>query len=96
MAINTLWAINGKMAIKYCNEHPEIDLVLMDINMPEMNGYEATKQIKKIRPVLPIISQTAYAIAGDQKKSIDAGCDDYISKPINRKILIEKIKKLIG
>ena len=70
-----------------------IDLVLMDINMPVMNGYDSTKQIKKIRPKLPVIAQTAYAIAGDMEKSLSAGCDDYITKPINKKQLMEKVEK---
>ena len=91
--INTLRAKNGKEAIKNCNENLDIDLVLMDINMPVMNGYEATKQIKKNKPNLPIIAQTAYAIAGDRKKSIDAGCDDYITKPIKKEKLFEMIGK---
>ena len=93
--IDTCGAHNGEEAIKYCNENSQIDLVLMDINMPVMNGFEATKEIKKIRPLLPIIAQTAYAIAGDKEKAIDAGCDDYISKPIKREKLMEMITRLI-
>lgn len=88
---NIIWAKDGKTSIKYCKENPNIDIVLMDINMPEMNGYEATKEIKKYSPNLPIIAQTAYAIAGDREKSINAGCDDYISKPIDKKILYEML-----
>ncbi|MCD4679884.1 MAG: response regulator, partial [Bacteroidales bacterium] len=94
--INTLWAKNGKTAIKYCNENHDIDLVLMDVNMPFMNGYEATKKIKKFLPDLPIIAQTAYAIAGDREKSLEAGYDDYISKPIKKEILLEKIERFLG
>lgn len=89
-------AIDGEEAIKFCKENPDIDLVLMDINMPIMNGYEATKEIKKFRPKLPIIAQTAYAIAGDKEKALAAGCDDYISKPIKKEELIEKIRKLLS
>lgn len=94
--IKTLWANNGKTAVKYCNETPDIDLVLMDINMPIMNGYEATKEIKKFKPDLPIIAQTAYAIAGDRQKSLDAGCNDYISKPIKKDELLAIIGKYIN
>ena len=65
----------------------------MDINMPIVNGYDATKKIRQSRPDLPVIAVTAYAMAGDRKKSLDAGCDDYISKPINRTLLIDLIKK---
>lgn len=94
--INTIWAKDGEEAIKFCEENANIDLILMDINMPVMNGYEATKLIKKIKPHLPIIAQTAYAIIGDRQKSIDAGCDDYISKPIKKQELIAKIGKLLS
>ena len=75
------------------NKNQNIDLVLMDINMPIVNGYDATKKIRQSRPDLPVIAVTAYAMAGDRKKSLDAGCDDYISKPINRTLLIDLIKK---
>ena len=90
--LNTIWAKNGEESIKLCKENTNIDLVLMDIHMPIMNGYEATKEIKKFRPNLPIIAQTAYAIIGDRQKSLDAGCDDYISKPIKQEVLIAKIE----
>ena len=90
-----VWAKDGKEAIKYCKEMPEINLVLMDINMQVMDGYEATKEIKAFRPQLPIIAQTAFAIAGDREKALKAGCDDYISKPIKFEDLMEKIEKLI-
>jgi len=59
--------------------------------MPEMNGYEATFLIKKMKPDLPIIAQTAYAFSDDFQKSLEAGCDDYISKPIVKELLIEKL-----
>jgi len=61
--------------------------------MPEMNGYEATKQIKKILPELTIVAQTAYAMQGDNEKAIEAGCDDYISKPIKKKKLYKLLEK---
>lgn len=94
--MTVLWAKNGKEAIKLCKDNPLIGLVLMDINMPVMNGYEATKKIKRTRPNLPIIAQTAYTVFGDREKSIEAGCDDYISKPIKREELIEKIERLVS
>lgn len=93
---NTLWVKNGEEAISICKENTAIDLVLMDINMPVMNGYEATKVIKEFRPDLPIIAQTAFAIAGDKEKSIEAGCDDYISKPIKRNLILSKIISNLG
>lgn len=89
-------ATDGEEAIKFCEENPDTDLVLMDINMPIMNGFEATKRIKKFRPQLPIIAQTAYAISGDREKALAAGCEDYISKPIKKDELLQKIEKLLS
>ncbi|MCT4604385.1 MAG: response regulator [Marinifilum sp.] len=86
-------ANNGIEAIEVCQKNPKIDLVLMDIKMPLMNGYEATKEIKKLRPNLPIIAQTAFALLGDKKKSLDNGCDDYVAKPVKKDVLIKLINK---
>lgn len=91
-----LYATNGKLAIEMCEEHHEIDIVLMDIKMPVLNGYEATIEIKKMRPEIPVIAQTAYALSGDREKAISAGCDDYISKPVKQQVLLEKLDKYIG
>lgn len=93
---NLLWAENGEESIKLCKKNPAIDLVLMDINLPVMNGYDATKAIKANRPDLPIIAQTAYALAGDREKSLEAGCDDYITKPIKKEELLEKMENFLG
>lgn len=93
--VKLMCAKNGREAIEICSDRPEIDLVLMDIKMPIVNGYDATKEIKKIRPDLPIIAQTAYALSGDEEKAIAAGCDDYISKPIKQDLLIAKLNKFI-
>ena len=82
---------DGAEAVAYCKENNKIDLLLMDINMPNMNGILATEQIKKIRPEIPIIAQTAFAIEGDKEKILAAGCDNYISKPINKHDLFDKI-----
>jgi len=65
----------------------------MDIKMPIMNGYDATKYIKKMRPDLPIIAQTAYSIEEDVQKALDAGCDDFVSKPVDRKLLTPILNK---
>ena len=93
--LEILWAKTGKEAIRFCYENPDIDLVLMDIKMPDLNGYKATKQIKKFRPDLPIIAQTAYALFGDDKKAENAGCDGYITKPFKKKILYNFINKYL-
>ncbi len=90
--VNIIWAKDGEESVELCKENTDIDLILMDINMPVMNGYEATKKIKQFRPELPIIAQTAYAIAGDHEKALAAGCNDYISKPIKRGELLKKIR----
>lgn len=88
-----LHAKNGIDAIKICQEHKDIDLIFMDIKMPELGGYEATKEIRKFNKKVKIIAQTAYALSGDREKAISAGCDDYIAKPImadNLRPLIDK------
>ncbi|WP_103070419.1 hybrid sensor histidine kinase/response regulator [Aquimarina sediminis] len=86
-------AENGKEAVKICKKNKGIDLVLMDIRMPIMDGYTATKKIKKVRPYLPIVAQTAYSTEEDIQKALDAGCDDFVSKPVDKKILRPIINK---
>lgn len=85
----------GVEAVETCRNNPNIDLVLMDIRMPEMDGYEATREIRKFNKDVVIIAQTAFALAGDREKAIEAGCNDYISKPIKQAFLIEMIKKYL-
>jgi CheY-like chemotaxis protein len=68
----------------------------MDIQMPELNGYEATRRIREFNKEVVIIAQTAYAISGDREKAIDAGCNDYISKPINKTKLQTLLQKYFG
>lgn len=92
---NILWAVTGSKAIEAVSSIPELDLVLMDLQMPEMNGYDATRIIKNIRKELPVIAQTSYAMSGDREKSLEAGCDDYIAKPIRSGDLIAIIAKYI-
>ena len=90
--IETLLASNGKEAIEKCRTHLEIDVVLMDIKMPVMDGLEATKKIREFRPELPIIAVTAHAASGDEEKVRIAGCDGYIAKPFDRNKLITVLK----
>ena len=90
---NIFWAKNGRDAIYLVEEKPEIDTILMDIRMPILNGYEATKEIKRVRPDIYIIAQTAYALEEEKEKIFEAGCDAYISKPIERKKLFEVLLK---
>ena len=86
-----LEANTGVMAVDQVKNHPEINLVLMDLKMPEMDGFEATRQIKLLRPELPVIAQTAYSFTEEKEKAEKAGCDDYLSKPIKKIALLEKI-----
>ena len=86
-----LHAWNGQQAVDLVKENPMLDLILMDIKMPIMDGYRATQHIKSFRPELPIIAQTAYTLGDDKIKCLDAGCDDYVSKPIRKNTLYEII-----
>ncbi len=86
-----LHTINGTETIEACRNNPDIDLILMDIKMPEMNGYEATRQIREFNKDVVIIAQTAFGLSGDRQKAKDAGCNDYISKPIIK----DELKRLM-
>jgi PAS domain S-box-containing protein len=86
-------ARNGVEAVKYCESGQPVDLVLMDLKMPEMDGYEATKKIKGILPELPVIAQTAFVT--DNEKIYNSGCIDIITKPFSRRSLLEKIEKYL-
>ncbi len=88
-------ANNGQEAIDICKNNKDIDLVLMDIKMPDVDGFEATREIRKFNKTIPIIAQTAFAMVGDQQKVKDAGCNDYISKPIERNELYEILLKYL-
>jgi PAS domain S-box-containing protein len=90
--IHIIRAINGLEAVEICRTNAHIDLVLMDIKMPIMDGYEATRQIKSIKPNLPIIAQTAYSTNADKSKAVACGCIDFISKPVKRELLFSKIE----
>ncbi len=82
----------GIEAIEACRNNPDIDLVLMDAKMPGMDGYSATQQIRQFNKEIVIIAQTAYGLRGDREKALAAGCNDYISKPIDRKLLTSMIR----
>jgi len=93
ISYEVLHAITGIQAVEACRNNPDLDLVLMDIRMPEMDGNEATHQIRQFNKDVIIIAQTAYGFSSDKEKAIEAGCNDYISKPINYTLLYEIIKK---
>lgn len=88
-------AINGEDVVSIALSNDNIDLILMDIRMPIMNGYQATVIIKKNRPKLPIIAQTAYALGDDRGRAMLAGCDDYIAKPYEFEELFDKVHRCI-
>jgi hypothetical protein len=91
--VTILRAENGQVAAELCLNNPSIDLVLMDIQMPVMNGYDATREIRKHRPDLPIIALTAYAFEKDKSNSLEAGCNDFLPKPIQKKDLLTKLSQ---
>ncbi|MCF8350678.1 MAG: response regulator, partial [Bacteroidales bacterium] len=86
-------AHHGQEAIDVLKDKSEISLVLMDVKMPVMDGYEATAKIREFNKEIPIIAITAYALEGDREKAIKAGCNDYISKPVKKAHLLEVINK---
>jgi len=91
-----LWAKNGKEAIELIDSHDEISVVLMDIKMPVMDGYEATKMSKTLRPKLPVIALTAHALYGDEEKALQSGFDNYIPKPISKSLLFTILEQYLS
>ena len=94
--VNLLWAKDGLEAVDMCRKNHDINIVLMDIQLPEMNGFDATRLIKSENKNLAVIAQTAYASPNEIKAATDAGCDDIMVKPINKNILLRKIAERIS
>ena len=82
-------------AVRLFREH-KIDMVLMDIKLPDVDGYITTREMKKLNPDIPVIAQTAYAMVQEREKCLQAGCDDYISKPFDPDKLIRLVERYIG
>jgi len=93
--VSLLHTTTGEDTVNAIKANTAISLVLMDIKMPGMDGYEATSIIKKLRPLIPVIAQTAFAFESDKEKALEAGCIDFISKPVKKGILLDMIKKYI-
>lgn len=93
--IQTLWASDGATAVALCKDFNNIDLVLMDLRLPKMDGYEATRLIRNDRPNLPIIAQTAYVMPYEKAKVLDAGCNDLITKPYRSSEIVAIVKKYL-
>lgn len=91
---NIIRAINGVKAVE-CAKNGGIDIILMDIKMPEMDGLEATRIIKKSMPDMPIIALTANAFESDRDQAFEAGCDDFLPKPVNAEVCLATIAKYI-
>jgi len=95
MTNHLILAYNGLEAINACLLNNNIDLVLMDIQMPVMDGYESVRKIRQFNKDVVIVAQTAFALVGDREKAIEAGCNDYISKPLTKEVLTDIIVKHI-
>ncbi len=90
-----IWAKDGEEVVEYASKN-KVDLILMDIQMPKLNGYDATRIIRETNKVVPIIAQTAFTMTNEKDNSIEAGCNAYITKPINRIELLSTIHKYLG
>ena len=86
----------GIEAVSACQKNPDIDVILMDVLMPEMDGLEATRKIREFNKEVIIIAQTAYGMQGDREKALSAGCNDYISKPIKKTELLSLINSKLS
>lgn len=94
--VSLLYANNGQTAIDICRTNPKVELILMDVQLPILNGKIAMLEIKKLRPGLPIIAQTAFAMSGDKERYIHEGFDEYIAKPINVQELLSLVEKYLS
>ncbi|MEI8006278.1 MAG: response regulator [Bacteroidota bacterium] len=92
VGFNLINTENGEDTIQALKSNAEIAIILMDIKMPGMNGLEATRQIRSFNKSIPIIAQTAHAFIEDRDKAINAGCNDYVTKPIDRDLIIKLIR----
>ena len=82
---------DGNEAVDFVREHPETDLILMDILLPDKDGFTATREIKSFARDVVVIAQTAYAFSMDHHEALRAGCDAYLTKPLNMSLLLDKI-----
>lgn len=93
--IKVMRAKNGVEAVNITRSNPDISIILMDIKLPLIDGYEATRQIRAFNKDVPIIAQTAFALAGEKEKSLHAGCTDYLAKPLRINDLLEIMSKYL-
>ena len=93
--IKLVHVITAEEAISICRSDFSIDLILMDMRLPGINGFDATRLIKRIRPEIPIIAQTAYAMENEKKQCLEAGCDYYMTKPFDQDVLLEVLQEYL-
>jgi CheY-like chemotaxis protein len=91
-----IWAKNGLDAVEIVKKNEKIDLILMDINMPKMDGIEATRIIKSLYPHIIIVVQTAFILSGEERMCQEAGCDEFITKPIRLKYLLDTLNRYLA
>ncbi len=89
--IDVVVVTDGQQAVEACRQNEAISMVLMDLKMPVMDGFEATKIIKGFNPDLPVIALSAFALSGDEKRALAAGCNDYMTKPLRKDLLLRKL-----
>jgi CheY-like chemotaxis protein len=94
--VQLLHAENGNQALELCKTISKIDLILMDIKLPDKNGYQITREIKAIRSDIPIVAQTAFALNEVKEKCLASGCEDIISKPVEIELFLKIVNKFIG
>jgi len=87
---------DGNEAVDYIRHHPETDLILMDVHLPSKDGFSATREIKEISRDVVVIAQTAYAFSTDRVDAIQAGCDEFLTKPLNPYLLLDKINSFLN
>ncbi len=92
---NMFPATTGLEAVEKIKQHPEINIVLMDIKLPEMDGFTAIREIRKVKPDIPVIVETAFSDDKTRRKAYEAGCNDFLTKPITRRLLANALKSYL-
>lgn len=93
---NIDYTTDGTEAVEYIRKHPETDLILMDIHLPEKDGFSATREIKSFAQDVVVIAQTAYAFSVDHQQAEMAGCDAFLTKPLNPSLLLDKMNNYLS
>jgi len=91
-----LYAKDGLEAVEICNRNDNVNLVFMDLKMPNMNGFEATKKIREFNPIVPIVAETGFSMNTDIEKALQAGCNEVITKPINKNTMFKVLSQYLS